>query len=122
MSGEELKPYLTAIDVSYANIARKLDMSAQNFDKMLKVKDIKTGLIERLSKIYNKPVSWFFDEKETPKVKVEAFNDSLNLGNTLAVGEPDTILKEITLLQKLLFEKDERIKELKERIEELKSK
>lgn len=122
MDGKTLRPYLTALDTSLAETARKLGMTPQNLDNMLRNKDIKTGLIERLSKIYNKPVSWFFDEKETPKVKVEAFNDSLNLGNTLAVGEPDTILKEITLLQKLLFEKDERIKELKERIEELKSK
>lgn len=63
MTGEELRLHLSPLDESLANVARKLDMTPQNLDGILKTKDIKTGLIEKLSIVYNIPVSYFFDEK-----------------------------------------------------------
>lgn len=123
MSGEELKPYLSALDVSQAEVARKLGMTPQNLDKMLNTKDIKTGLIQKLSKVYSKPISYFFDETITAPTIVEAVDHSIAANNSdITIGDYHSLKKENSMLEKLIDEKDERIKELKERIEELKSK
>lgn len=75
MTGETLKSTLSSIDESLANVARKLDMSPQNLDGILRTKDIKTGLIERLATLYHKPISFFFGE-DKPTVEVRASNGS----------------------------------------------
>ena len=61
MEGKDLKPLLTALDESLSNVARKLGMTPQGLDNLLRTKDIKTGIIEKLSMIYNKPISYFLE-------------------------------------------------------------
>lgn len=122
MTGESLKPFITALDVSQAETARKLGMSPQALDSMLKTKDVKTGLLEQLARIYKKPISYFFDEKEPAPTIVEAVDHSIAASNSeISIGDFEALKKENSMLEKLINEKDERIKELKERILELKS-
>lgn len=123
MDGKTLKPYISALDISFAETARKLGMTPQGLDNMLKTKDVKTGLIEKLSIVYKKPISYFFDEKEMAPTIVEAVDHSIAANNSdITIGDYHSLKKENSMLEKLIDEKDERIKELKERIEELKSK
>lgn len=133
MTGEALRSSLLALDESLANVARRLKMTPQNLDGILRTKDIKTGIIERLSKIYKKPISYFFDEGDTITVHTEgAYSPATGKGNismdlsttptTLDARSSDTLLTEkIKFLEVLLTEKDERIADLKERIDELKA-
>ena len=119
MDGKTLKPYITALDVSLAETARKMGMTPQSLDNLLKTKDIKTGIIERLSKIYKKPVGWFFDE-ETPSTA------SVNIDHSFAVGSgnitlPDTTRREIDLLEKIIEGKDIEIAYLKDQNRALKN-
>ena len=129
MTGLALKDILTSLDESLACVARRLNTTPQNLDSILKTKDIKTGLIERLSKIYNMPISFFFDEKTatTNHISAKGENNGIlfagdnNSGDICCV--PASIVNErIAHLEEMLAEKNERIKELKERIEELKEK
>ncbi|MCH5234739.1 MAG: helix-turn-helix domain-containing protein [Muribaculaceae bacterium] len=124
MDGKTLLPFIEALDVSQAEVAKKLGMSPQGLNNMLtQTKDIKTGFIEKLAKIYNKPISYFFDENETTPTIVEAVDHSIAANNSdISLGDYHSLKKENSMLEKLIDEKDERIKELKERIEELKSK
>ena len=123
MDGKTLKPYITALDISLAETARKLGMTPQGLDNMLKTKDVKTGLIEKLSIVYKKPISYFFDETVTAPTIVEAVDHSIAANDSeITIGDYHSLKKENSMLEKLIDEKDERIKELKERIEELKSK
>lgn len=118
MSGEELRPFLLHLDESLAKTAKKLGIPAQNLSKVLKTKDIKTGLIERLAKIYNMPVGYFFNE-EPARIEVKHNSAASLLGDaSINVGDPTTRFR---YLEALIEEKEERIKELKEHIELLKS-
>lgn len=104
MTGEELRPYISALDTTLASTARKLGLTPQNLDAALKVKDVKTGLIERLSEIYGKPVSWFFDEvaeARNPKGKEQPTNREKDLENIISLQK-----KHIQTLEKQLADKD----------------
>lgn len=122
MTGEELKKRLSAIDETLANIARKLDMTPQNLDGILKTKDIKTGFIEKLCIAYNKPISYFFDEPTDKPVMAGDHNQyNEHHAHDNYNGNADAVLSErVKSLEALVDEKNERISELKERIEELK--
>ena len=135
MSGEELKPYISAISNSFADVARKLDISPQNLDGILKTKDIKTGFIQRLAAAYCVPVSYFFDE--TPGGKIQHVGEGAQLneagasGNINAPGlaslssslssSGDVARLEMELKQAeaRIAEKDARIADLKEMISQL---
>lgn len=76
MDGFSLKNKIIPLDDSLANTARKLEMTPQSLDNMLKTKDIKSGIIERLAKLYNKPISYFFEEPINYNIDVKAVDHS----------------------------------------------
>lgn len=122
MSGEELKPFLLHLDESLANVARNLGVSPTNFSKTLKTKDIKSGLLEQLSKIYNVPVSYFYENVvDNPKINVDG-NSIAAINGIASVTLHDTLAPEkIKYLEAIIVEKDARIQELKECLEILKN-
>ena len=85
MTGEELKISLLSLDETLANVARKLDMTPQNLDGILKTKDIKTGLIERLCKVYHVSSTFFFNESREG-VNITAVDHSQAAGRDLHIG------------------------------------
>ena len=124
MTGEDLRPYLSHIDVSFAEVARKLGISDQSLNNIFRTKDIKTGLIERLSKAYNLPVSYFYGgdvENERINVKAEGTSAASVHGNATVKIDNALASERIHYLEAIILEKDERIKELKECIEILKT-
>lgn len=62
MNGSLLKARLQSIEPNLSEAARKLKMSKQAFYQMLEATDIKSGLIERLAALYNRPIGFFFDD------------------------------------------------------------
>jgi transcriptional regulator with XRE-family HTH domain len=131
MTGENLRIYINALDSSYAAVARKLGISAQSLDGYLKTQDVKTGLIEKLAKAYDKPLSYFFDNEEDADVSghhnqlnKEGAHDNINIaGGDLVLEEKVKHLEEIIKSQEaIISEKDERIKDLKDLIEILRTK
>lgn len=64
MTGEKLRQHLLILDKSMAAVARKLSITPQSLNQILGASDIKTGLIEQLSTVYSRPISYFFDEED----------------------------------------------------------
>ena len=125
MTGADLKSYVLHLDVSLAEVARKLGMEPQGLGGIFKTKDIKTGFLERLSKVYNIPISYFYGEgNANPDIKVVADGSSAASVNGNATVYADNALatERIRYLEAIIIEKDERIKELKECLEILKNK
>ena len=91
MNGETLKAQLLKIEPTLVEVARKLDMSKQNLDAKLSTSDIKTGFIEQLAALYNKPISYFFGEKTS--VEMTEVERSFNVN-------ADEIIKELTSIIK----------------------
>lgn len=118
MSGKELKTCLTALDDSLANVARKLGITSQGLESLFRTKDVKSGTIEKIAKLYNKPISWFYDEKETAPTIVEAVDHSVAANGCISdvkIGDYKELESKVKYLEDLISEKDKRI-ELQEKL------
>ena len=62
MSGEELKKKLDAIDMSQTKMAELMGVFPQSFNKTLQADDVKSGFIEKLCRVLNKDISFFYGE------------------------------------------------------------
>lgn len=91
MNGETLKIQLLKIEPTLVEVAKKLDMSKQNLDAKLSTADIKTGFIEQLAALYNKPISFFYGEKS--EIEINEVERSFN-------SNADEIIKELTSIIK----------------------
>lgn len=121
MSGEELRPFLNHLDVSYASVARKLGLSGQGLNNLLRTQDIKTGVLEKLSKAYDIPVSFFYEgETEKAGIRVQAIGSSAASVNGNATVKVDSELakEKIRYLEAIIIEKNERLREQNERLKE----
>lgn len=81
MSGEELKRKLNDAGISQAEVARRLGVVPQSVIQTLEAKDIKSGFIESLCRVFNKDMSFFY--------KIQADNS----------GELSTLRKELESLR-----------------------
>lgn len=123
MTGEILKQRLLNRFKVLADVARKLDVSQQSLNQTLAAADIKTGFIEKLAAAYNVPASIFFEDEQIKIIQTEGDYSPASDSGNIAVTIGDSVLAErVKALEALIAEKDERINDLKERIEELKSK
>ena len=68
-----------------------MGMSKQNLDSKLSAADIKTGFIEQLAALYDKPISYFFGERS--EVEINEVERSFN-------ANADEIIKELTSIIK----------------------
>ncbi|WP_300811561.1 hypothetical protein [uncultured Duncaniella sp.] len=136
MNGEILKSQLLKIEPTLVEVANKLGISKQNLDSRLSATDIKTGFIEQLAALYERPISYFFgdnvevDNHSRKDDHSSFFGDRTHNEGTdamlmakLQIAEDRIKSLEAILEDKneLIRDKEERIKELKERIEELKA-
>lgn len=84
MTGEELKQKIKATGVSITEIAKRLNISQQSLSQALKAADIKTGLVEDVSRVLDKPIAFFFSKEasDTPSVSsVSSDKESLTLSD-----------------------------------------
>lgn len=91
MNGELLKTQLLKIEPTLVEVANKLGMSKQNLDSKLSATDIKTGFIEQLAALYDKPISYFFGERS--EVEINEVERSFN-------ANADEIIKDLTSIIK----------------------
>src|SRR5574344_1889847 len=64
MNGITIKKILIDLDITQASLARMLDDSPQNLNSALSSTDIRTGLLEKIAKVLNKPMSLFYQGSE----------------------------------------------------------
>lgn len=91
MNGELLKTQLLKIEPTLVEVANKLGISKQNLDSKLSATDIKTGFIEQLATLYNKPISFFYGERS--EIEINEVERSFN-------SNADEIIKELTSIIK----------------------
>ena len=117
MTGKELKTKLSACGVSQSEIARRLDMSQQSFNQSLIVNDVKSGLLERIASAIGVDMSFFYPTEGSVSI---AGNNNISGNNNavgnVTVGDNSAVLQErVTMLEKLLEEKERTIKILMEK-------
>ncbi|MGM9845080.1 MAG: hypothetical protein ACI30K_02495 [Muribaculaceae bacterium] len=100
-------------------LAIAVGMTEQNLHRCIRENKIQAGDLERIATELDVDIDFFF--KEGASAKDAPTLAGVN-GNHTAANVSDAVLSErVKLLQQLILEKDERIAELKERIEELKA-
>ena len=120
MTGNRLKEILYEKKVSQSQIAKLLGMSQQSLNQMLSASDIKTGLVERIAKVLNVSISSLYGEDKEQNaiatgngIAVAGIN---NVAGNVTMGDNTAVLQErVTMLEKLLEEKERTIKILMER-------
>lgn len=84
MTGEELKQKIKATGVSITEIAKRLNISQQSLSQALKAADIKTGLVEDVSRVLDKPIAFFFSKEASGTLSVSSVSsdkESLTLSD-----------------------------------------
>lgn len=91
MNGEVLKAQLLKIEPTLVEVAKKLQVSKQSLNQTLSATDIKTGFIEQLAALYDKPISFFYGERS--EVEINEVERSFN-------SNADEVIKELTSIIK----------------------
>lgn len=114
MNGEELKNKLRLTGINLTDIADKAGMSQANFSASLKVKDVKTGFIEKLCDVLSLDLSFFYGGTKYAPSQIHADHGSIaagggsriqgnttntttnNYGDGCGTGEPSPIVQTLT--------------------------
>ncbi|MBD5282621.1 MAG: helix-turn-helix transcriptional regulator [Bacteroides sp.] len=109
------------------DLAKQLGMTPQAIHLMVRENSTKTDTLERIARMFEVPISIFFDEtmdgEKFQNAGTENTQSSRDNNTGINMAEHDELIKlreEVKYLKKILSDKDERIADLKERIEELK--
>lgn len=108
MTGKELKTKLSACGVSQSEIARRLDMSQQSFNQSLIVNDVKSGLLERIAAAIGVDMSFFYPTESNNAV-ASGDNSVAAIQSTVTQCDSRVLQERITMLEKLLDEKERTI-------------
>lgn len=98
MTGDQLRKKIKSRKRSFKSVAEAIGETPQNFQNMLNASDVKSGTLERIAKALGEPVSFFFEE--LPIVSLEDYADYIALK------------KENEMLQHLVRQKEEELRQL----------
>lgn len=122
MTGQELKSKLIEIGKTQKDIAELLGVTAQSLSSVLSAKDVRSGTIEKIAKALGVRISYIYGESDKAHNAVAtgrgsvAVNGNNNVAGNVTVGENAAVLQErVTMLEKLLEEKERLIKVLMEK-------
>ena len=73
MKGDDIRRILTGNGFILKDVAEKMGVTPQNLQSLLNSADIKTGVLEQISKAINKNIYFFFEES---KEKIKGFNEN----------------------------------------------
>ena len=98
MTGKQLKGILYTTGLQQIELAEKMGMSQQNFNKALMVKDIKTGFLEKLCEVLNVKMSFFYpDDYDRGGGSFSSANSAtaVGSGNTATTGASDDMVRQL---------------------------
>lgn len=111
MSGEEIKRILLSRGLKVSELAEMLGETVNNTSAMFKVKDFKSGAIERLSSVTGIPITEFYGIQPT------SINNGINNGNI--AGRDINTSSQIEDLQAIIASQQKTIAELSAAISKL---
>ena len=117
MTGKELKEKKAQQNISALAIAKKLGISAQALNSTFNAADVKSGTLERIAEVLGVKMSFFYPMDSTSAVASGNGNvvGNNNAVGNLTVGDAAVLQERVTMLEKLLDEKERLIKVLMER-------
>lgn len=120
MTGKNLKELIDALGISQRKLAEQMGVTPQTISAILTAKDVRTSTIERIASVTNMPISYFFNEEREHQNAVASGNGIAVAGNNnvagnVTMGDAAVLQERVTMLEKLLEEKERLIKVLMEK-------
>ncbi|MDP4201476.1 MAG: hypothetical protein Q8861_02185 [Bacteroidota bacterium] len=109
MTGKEVRNILKSNGFKLKDIALNLNITPQNLDEKLKVKDIKTNVLEEISSAINKNIDFFISTKEVVEESKPEYNKPKEL----------TISSDIQILLRMLDKQEKETERLNSENERL---
>lgn len=107
--------------INFKNIACEIGMSEGNLHRCVRENKIQANVLEKIAQILGVSIIEFFEENVS-NIHTEGDYSPATLHGNASVSIGNAISAErIKAMEMIIQEKDERIKELKERIDDLKS-
>lgn len=113
MEGKVLKRKIAELNVTQLDLANKLEVTPQSLSSILHAKDVRSGTIERIAKVLNVPVCFFFGD-ETKNNAVASGDKSVAAINSSVTSSADVLEERVRSLETLVNEKERLIKVLME--------
>lgn len=109
--------------ISIIELAQRVGISEQQVHLMVRNNSTKIITLEKIAQVLEVPVTIFFDEQPGVSIRTEgAFSPASATGNaTVSVGDA-AMVAEVKHLRELIAEKNERIADLKDHLNELRQK
>lgn len=96
MKGADLKDLLRKEGVILSQLAEDLGMSQQNLSAAFTRDDVKSGLLEKLARVLNKPIGFFYGEAFGPVQSVGNNNSQVTqVAGNYSGAAPDSNILEI---------------------------
>ena len=112
MTGEELKKRLKTTGRPIAEIARELGVLPQSLGQALCAKNVKTDLVENLSRVLNLPVSFFYGEEAGGTALANGDSSVAAINSSVTVENSEVLKERVKRLEELLAEKERLIQVL----------
>lgn len=120
MTGRDLKELIDLLGISQRKLAEQMGVTPQTINAILTAKDVRTSTIERIASVTNMPISYFFKEEHEGQNAVASGNGIAVAGNNnvagnVAMGDTTVLKERVSMLEKLLEEKERTIQILMEK-------
>lgn len=114
MEGKILKQKLAELNKTQKELSGLLGITAQSVNAILSAKDVRSGTIEKIAKVLNVPVGFFFGYEGSQSAVVNG-NKSVAAINSSVSSTTEEVLKErVKSLETLVAEKERLINVLME--------
>ena len=122
MNLQQIKIIAETKKIPFKNLAKAIGMSEANLHRCVRENRIAAQDLEKIAAQLRVPIARFFDESATPSaIHTEGdFSPASESGDVSVVVGDALMAERVRSLEALLAEKNARIDELKERIDELK--
>jgi transcriptional regulator with XRE-family HTH domain len=117
MTGKDLKEKIAQQNISALAIAKKLGISPQALNSTFNAADVKSGTLERIAEVLGVGMSFFYPMGGSNTVATDNGNVAGNNNGVVSVtiGDAAILQERVTMLEKLLEEKERLIKVLMEK-------
>lgn len=117
MTGKDLKEKIAQQNISALAIAKKLGISPQALNSTFNAADVKSGTLERIAEVLGVKMSFFYPMEGSNAVASGNGNvaGNNNVVGNVTIGDATVLQERVTMLEKLLEEKERTIKILMEK-------
>lgn len=112
MTGKDLKEKIAQQNISALAIAKKLGISPQALNSTFNAADVKSGTLERIAEVLGVKMSFFYPMECSNAVATSNGNiaGNNNVVGNVTIGDATVLQERVTMLEKLLEEKERTIK------------